>query len=195
MLKVIAHHPSPITHHPVGYAVCKGVAGWLFLATLVLLIAGCGFHLRGSQGDFAALPPVLVKGDGAAGAELKRALRSGGTSVVEDAAQARLVVTIVNERRDRRASAVGSAGRVQEYELNYVVRFRVNDPAGAELSPEQSVAVQRVYSFDSTDVNAKSNEEDDLYRGMVFDVVRQILIRVQAINSTLHDPGAAGTAP
>lgn len=165
------------------------------LAMLILLAAGCGFHLRGSQGDLAALPPVLVKGDGAAAAEIRRALRGGGTPVVEDAAQARLVVTVVNERRDRRASAVGSTGRVQEYELNYTVRFRVDDPAGAELAPEQSVTVRRSYAFDSTDVNAKSNEEADLYRDMVFDAVRQILVRLQAIDSSPREPAPAGTAP
>lgn len=164
------------------------------LAVLILLAAGCGFHLRGSQGDFAALPPVMVKGDGAAAAELRRALRSAETPVVEDASQARLIVTIVNERRERRASAVGTTGRVQEYELNYTVRFRVDDPAGAELAPEQSVTVQRSYSFDGTDVNAKSNEEDGLYRDMVFDTVRQILIRLQAINAGLRESGPIETA-
>jgi LPS-assembly lipoprotein len=165
------------------------------LAALMLLAAGCGFHLRGSQGDFAALPPVLVKGDGAAATELRRALLSAETPVVDDAAQARLVVTIVDERRERRASAVGTTGRVQEYELNYTARFRVDDPAGTALASEQSVTVQRSYSFDGTDVNAKSNEEDGLYRDMVFDTVRQILIRLQAINASLQQPVPAGTAP
>lgn len=175
--------------------MCKGGTGWLLLAALVLLMTGCGFHLRGSQGDFAALPPVLVRGDGAAATELKRALRGGETPVVEEVAQASLVVTIVDERRERRASAVGVTGRVQEYELNYVVRFRVDDPAGAALAPVQSIAVQRSYSFDGTDVNAKANEEDDLYRDMVYDAVRQILIRLQAIQASRQAPDAAGEAP
>ncbi len=175
---------------PDGRWIAQGL-----LAALVLLAAGCGFHLRGSQGDFAALPPVMVKGEGAAMAELRRALLSAETPVVEDASQARLVVIIVDERRERRASAVGTTGRVQEYELNYTVRFRVDDPAGAALAPEQSVTVQRSYSFDSTDVNAKSNEEDGLYRDMVFDTVRQILIRLQAINASLQQPAPVGVAP
>lgn len=195
MKNMVAHHPSPITHHPLEYAVHETGTGWLLLAALVLLLAGCGFHLRGSQGDFAALPPVLVQGDGAAATELRRALRGGETPVVEEVAQAGLVVTIIDERRARRASAVGVTGRVQEYELNYVVRFRIDDPSGAALAPEQSVAVQRSYSFDGTDVNAKSNEEDDLYRDMVYDVVRQILIRLQAVNASPQAAEAAGAAP
>ncbi|MGE0371208.1 MAG: LPS assembly lipoprotein LptE [Gammaproteobacteria bacterium] len=173
----------------------RWIAQGLLAALFLLSAGGCGFHLRGSLGELEALPPVLVRGDGDAAAELTRALRSAGSPVVEDAAQARLVVTIVDARRDRRASAVGTTGRVQEYELHYAVRFRVDDPAGANLAPEQTVAVQRSYAFDGTDVNAKSNEEADLYRDMEFDAMRQILMRLQAIHPDAPAPDGAGAAP
>jgi LPS-assembly lipoprotein len=173
----------------------RWIAQGLLAALFLLSAGGCGFHLRGSHGELAALPPVLVRGDSDAAAELTRALRSGGTPVVGDASQARLIVTIIDARRDRRASAVGTTGRAQEYELNYAVRFRVDDPAGVSLAPEQSVAVQRSYAFDGTDVNAKSNEEADLYRDMEYDVMRQVLMRLQAIRPDAPGPVDAGAAP
>lgn len=163
----------------------------MLLAALVLLLAGCGFHLRGSQGELQALPPVLVRGSGAVAADVQRALRSGGTQVVSEAADAQMIVILADLRRDRRTSAVGSSGRVQEYELHASVRFRVEDPAGASLAPEQTVSAVRSYSYDGTDVNAKANEEDNLYEDMRFDLVRQILMRLQAI----RPPAPADTGP
>lgn len=158
-----------------------------------ILLAGCGFHLRGSLGELEGLPPVLVRGDDALARELQRALRNAGTPVVGDAAAAQLVVFLGDMRRDRRASAVGGAGRVQEYELHASARFRVEDSAGTSLAPEQVVSAVRSYSFDGTDVNAKSNEEDSLYEDMRYDLARQILLRLQAIRPAA--PAGLGAAP
>lgn len=175
----------------------RGGMRYAALAALALLLAGCGFHLRGSLGELAALPPVFVRGDGALARELQRALRDGGTQVVASAATAGLVVILGDVRRERRASAVGSTGRAKEYELHSTVRFRVEDPAGASLSPEQVVSVQRSYSDDGTDVNAKSNEENNLYDDMRYDIVRQIVLRLQAIHpaAPAAAPAAAEPAP
>jgi LPS-assembly lipoprotein len=195
MIKVVVHHPSPITRHRTGHAACKGAAWWLLVTTLALLVAGCGFHLRGSLGELEALPPMLVRGSGSLATELQRALRSGGTPVVSDPALARLIVTLTDIRRDRRVSAVGSTGKVEEFELNYSTRFRVDDPAGNNLAPEQVVSVIRSYTFDETDVNAKSNEEANLYEDMQFDMVRQILLRLQAISTSISEIPAPESAP
>lgn len=161
----------------------------MLLAALALLVAGCGFHLRGSQGELAALPPVLVRGEGALTREVVRALRDGGSPVVEDVADARMVVTIGDVRRQRRASAVNTAGRAQEYELFASVRFRIEDPAGGSLAPEQVVSASRSFTYSSTEVNAKANEEANLYEDMQYDLVRQILMRIQAIRPP--EPAAA----
>jgi LPS-assembly lipoprotein len=181
MIKVVARHPPPVTLHRIGHAALKGEAWWALLTALVLLTAGCGFHLRGSLGELEALPPVMVRGEGALPGELQRALRNGGTPVVSEASEAQMIVILSDVRRSRRASAVGSTGRAQEYELHASVRFRVEDPAGASLTPEQAVAVSRSFTYSSTDVNAKANEEQNLYEDMQFDMVRQILLRIQAV--------------
>lgn len=161
----------------------------MLLAALVMLTAGCGFHLRGSQGELAALPPVLVRGEGVLARQVQRALRDGGTPVVEDVSAARMVVKIGDVRRERRASAVNAAGRAQEYELFSSVRFRIEDPAGASLVPEQDVSTSRSFTYSSTEVNAMTSEEDNLYEDMQYDLVRQILMRVQAARPP--EPAAA----
>jgi LPS-assembly lipoprotein len=162
----------------------------------LILLAGCGFHLRGS-GDVQPLPAIQVHGEGPLTAELERTLRSQGTPVVDTAAQAQWIVTLLDARRERRTAAVGRTGRVQEYELHSSVRLRIDDAAGKSLAPVQTIAVERSYSYDGTDVNAKSNEEATLYQDMQFDLVRQILMRLQAIHpaaadnpSTVPDPAA-----
>lgn len=179
--EAVIPHPSPIARRPAGRGACGAGSCLALLAVLALMASGCGFHLRGSLGQTEALPPILLRGSGPEVAELERSLRSGGASVVTDPAQAQMIVAVTNAQRDRRVSAVGGTGRVQEYELHYSIRFRVDAPDGRSLAPEQVVSTMRDFSFDETDVNAKSNEERNLYEDMRFDLVRQILMRVQAV--------------
>jgi LPS-assembly lipoprotein len=168
--------------------------GRLGIGLALLLLAGCGFHLRGS-GDVRPLPAIQVRGGGPLAAELERTLRSQGTPVVDVASQAQWVVSLADIRRERRTAAVGRTGRVQEYELHYSVRLEVADAAGKGLAPSQTISVERSYSYDGTDVNAKSNEEATLYQDMQFDLVRQILMRLQAIHPPAADSPAATDNP
>jgi LPS-assembly lipoprotein len=165
----------------------------MWYGLLTLLVSGCGFHLRGSLGELEAMPPVLVRGSGSLAAEVQRTLRNGGTPVVSEPADAHMIVILSDVRRSRRASAVGNTGRAQEYELHASVRLRVEDPAGASLAPEQTVSAVRSFTYSSTDVNAKTNEEENLYEDMEFDLVRQILLRVQAVRPP--EPAVAEPAP
>jgi LPS-assembly lipoprotein len=168
--------------------------GWPGVGLALVLLAGCGFHLRGS-GDVRPLPAIQVGGGGPLAAALERTLRSQGTPVVDTASQAQWIVNLANIRRERRTAAVGRTGRVQEYELHYSVRLEVADAAGKALAPSQTISVERSYSYDGTDVNAKSNEEATLYQDMQFDIVRQILMRLQAIQPPAADSPAAADNP
>lgn len=156
----------------------------LLLATcyLSLMSTGCGFRLRGSLGEIESLPPTYVRGDGAGQAltALREALRTGGVTVVSDPARAEMIVTVTRESRDRRVLSVGTTGSVQEYELHYALHFRVDDSAGDPILTDQAVSVLRDFSFDETEVVAKTNEQEELFRSMRQEAVIQVLRRLQA---------------
>ena len=147
-------------------------------------MAGCGFRLRGSLGEIESLPPVYVRGDATnpAVSELREALRTGGTTLASDPAQAEMIVTVSGVSRDRRVLSVGASGRVQEYELYYALHFRVENAAGEPVLADQTVSILRDFSFDETEVIAKGNEEEELFRNMRREAVVQVLRRLQTIS-------------
>jgi len=147
---------------------------------LALLLAACGFQLRGT----AALPfDTLYMPSTAAGIalDLKRNIQSGTrTKVVDDPKQAQAVLEFVQELREKSILSLASTGRVREYQLRYRVAFRVHDGKGGEFLPMSAVQLTRDISFNDTEVLAKETEEQQLYRDMQFDMVQQIMRRLAA---------------
>lgn len=156
-------------------------------ALLALLLASCGFQLRGA----ADLPFDTLYLPGATSGialELKRNIQSGSaTRVVDDpqAAQARLEFS--EETRSKEILALSSAGRVREYRLVYRVGFRVGDGKGNDFVPPSTVTLTRDITYDDAVALAKETEEQQLFRDMQADMVQQIMRRVSAVRV----PGAA----
>lgn len=151
---------------------------------LVIVLAGCGFHLRGSGG--ATLPfntvHVALPDNSALGAELKRHIRArSGTTVTTDPKAAQAVLDVPLESREKQVLSLNSQGRVREYALLYKVVFRVRDAAGKELLPPAEIVLKREVSFNEAQVIAKEHEEEMLYREMQSDLVQQVLRRLSAL--------------
>jgi LPS-assembly lipoprotein len=146
---------------------------------LVLLLAGCGFQLRGS----AALPfeSVYIEGAGSEmGVELTRAIRPTQTRVVETPEEAQAIVQIASQGREKRILSLSAAGRVNEFHLFYRVGFRVRDQAGKDIMPLQQIELRREITFNDSQTLAKESEGSLLYRDMQTDAVQQILRRLAA---------------
>ncbi len=159
-----------------------GVAGLCALLLVMVALEGCGFRLRGSLGEFESMPPTHVRGQDPAVFDLRQFLRSGGTEIVDEPAAAGLIVTVADVARSRRVLAVGTRGRVQEYELVYQIRFHAEDRGGRRLLNDQVVTQTRNFDFDEADVIAKSNEEEFLFRDMQRNAVMQIMRLLQALD-------------
>ena len=154
----------------------------MMLALALAVLAGCGFHLRGSQGEFESIPPVFVRGGDPAALELRQMLRMAGSTVAETPAQAGLIVAVTDVRRERRVLSVGTRGRVQEYQLLYQLDWHGEDREGRQIVAAETISQSRSFSFDETDVIAKSNEEGFLFRDMQRNAVMQIMRRLQVVD-------------
>ncbi len=146
---------------------------------LVLLLAGCGFQLRGS----ATLPfdSLHIAGAGPEmGVELERAIRTTQTRVVDTPEEARGILQILSQEREKQILTLSAAGRVSEYRLLYRVAFRVHDGAGKNLLAPQRMELRRELTFDPSQTLSKESEESLLYRDMQTDAVQQILRRLAA---------------
>jgi LPS-assembly lipoprotein len=143
-----------------------------------LLLAACGFQLRGA----AALPFETLYMPGTSGGialDLRRSIQSGTrTTLLDDAKRAEAVLEFLQEVREKQILSLSATGRVREFQLRYRVVFRVHDGKGGEFLPASTVQLTREVTFNDTDVLAKETEEQLLYRDMQFDMVQQIMRRL-----------------
>ncbi len=150
---------------------------------LLLILQGCGFHLRGSQSIDLTLPILFVTGSSELQREVERALKGSGATLAASDAEAEAVLRLLDESRDRRVLSVNSSGKVSEYALRYSIRFTVTDRAGGALLVPQEVSLTRDFVFDQEAVLAKGDEEARLFETMRREAIQSLLRRLQQLNT------------
>jgi len=147
---------------------------------LALLLAGCGFRLRGT----AEVPFETLYVPGATSGialDLKRNIQAGTKArVVDDPSKADAVLQFTEETRQKEILSLTGTGRVREFQLRYRVAFRVHDGKGAEYVPPNTIQLTRDVTFNDAEILAKEQEEQLLFRDMQIDMVQQILRRLAA---------------
>ncbi len=165
----------------------------LIALLLTVMLAGCGFHLRGAGS--ANLPyktmHIALPETAEVRIWLERYIKaSGNTEVIEDGKVAEAIFQQLEDNRQKSILSVNAQGRVREYRLQMTYRFRIVDGKGQELIAPNTVALSRDISFDDSNVLAKDIEESLLWRDMNNDLVNQIMRRLSLIK-----PKAPSQAP
>lgn len=145
---------------------------------LVLALGACGFQLRGT----AQLPfkTVTVPGISQLAIDLQRNIVASTTAkVVPRDKNPEAILDILGEVREKVILSLNTQGRVREFQLRYLVSYRVHDGKGSEYIPGSTIVLRRDITFNDQ-VLAKEAEEALLYREMQTDMVQQILRRLQA---------------
>ncbi len=150
------------------------------LLAATLLVAACGFQLRG----VAELPFESIYVQAAPRSllaqQIKRAVRSGSsTRVAEKPGEAEVILQIINELQERQILSLTGGGRVAEYELRYRVLFRLTDGKKREHIPASEILLRRDFSYRDDSALSKEGEEALLYRNMRDDAVQQLVRRLQ----------------
>lgn len=159
------------------------------LLVTCLLLASCGFQLRGVSSitlppELATLrvtmsggryPPLLV--------EMRNALLAlGGVHLTDDVLADVPVLQLHGENSENQVLAIDSSGRISAYLINFRVTFLLTGADGKLLLPEQSVKLQREYSFDRLNVIATEKQSEFLQNEMRRDAAQQILRRLARVN-------------
>lgn len=170
-----------------------------FLAVLLLglVTAACGFQLRGQtrlpfETLYIAIPDISPLGT-----ELKRNIIAGThTKLAPDRAGAQAILDVTSEERGKTILSLDTGGRVREFQLRYVLAFRVHDAKGRDYLPRSEIRITRDISFNDAQVLAKESEELLLFRDMQGDMVQQILRRLAAAPAEpiAFDPAATDDA-
>ena len=146
----------------------------------IVVLAGCGFHLRGAaQLPFSTLY-VQVASTSPLGQEIRRNLRASNARLVASPADAQATLVILSELREKQILSLGGQGRVREYQLRYRIGYQLTDGKATTLIAPTEILLKRDISFNDSDVLAKEAEELLLYRDMQSDAVNQLVRRLQA---------------
>jgi LPS-assembly lipoprotein len=156
-----------------------------------LLIAGCGFQLRGA----ATLPFESLYVQAPVGSQFaqqfKRVVAAGSsTKIIDDPKTAEATLILVGEIREKIILSLSGSGRVSEYQLRYRMTYRMVNKATAEILPSTEIALKRDFSFNDQDTLSKESEEALLFRDMQNDAVQQLLRRLQVVKLTPPPPTA-----
>jgi LPS-assembly lipoprotein len=156
---------------------------WFVLGgtALLLVLAGCGFQLRGAYNVPFASVFVAAPGTSQIAAKLRRELTNSPTRLVTAAKDAEAQLNITMERRDRIILSLSGAGRVREYQLKLTVQYQLVESKGAVAIPTSEILLQRILTYDDSQIIAKQQEEALLYQDMETDAMQQILRRMTAI--------------
>lgn len=149
----------------------------------VLLLAGCGFHVRGNYQLPDTIGAVFIDVPGYdydLRHRLQQALTSRGVTLVEDAAAADSVLQITNPRFATRVLSVGTDARVREHELRYTLGFQLRRRDGEFLVPPQSVELLRDVTYDETNILGSQSEQSAGRLELQDQAVRQIVRRLAA---------------
>lgn len=157
----------------------------LLLASLLCAaLTGCGFHLRGMQ----TLPfdTIAIPGTTPLRVEIKRAVEAGSNAVLTDRADADAVLEIAREVTEKVILSLSTKGRVREYQLRYLVNYRVVRTQGGLFVPPTTVVLTRDITFND-EILAKEAEEAQLYAEMRSDFVQQLMRRLAAARPILPE--------
>ena len=152
------------------------------LGAAPLLVAGCGFKLRGArqmpfESIHLGMSPYLELT-----AAIRRQLRANGDTVITHKAEdAQVRLEVLADRKEKVILALNTQGKVREYQLRHRFIFRLVDvKSGQEALPNSEIFLYRDLAFDDTQLLAKEQEEILLYRDMQNDLVQQLLRRLAA---------------
>lgn len=150
-------------------------------ASVAMLLASCGFHLRGEYNVPFASVMVAAPGTSQVADRIKRELTNSPTRLAATAGEAEAQLSVMSERRDRIILSLSGAGRVREYQLKLTVQYRLVDNKGGVAIPTSEIQLQRILTYDDSQIIAKQLEEAQLFRDMEQDAAGQILRRMTAI--------------
>lgn len=157
----------------------------LTLLALGVMVAGCGFQLRGAPPVSPALQPLAVDCADNVPGQLCNSVREQlelGRIELKPADEADFVLKIGNFRQQRRASAITLRAAAAEYTLRHTVNIEVITADNIPLIEPADLSSSETYRYDESNVLAKQREEEALREQLHNRLAQQIIFRLAPIN-------------
>jgi LPS-assembly lipoprotein len=112
--------------------------------------------------------------------DLRAALQSADVDVVDSMADATAIFRISFDQTDQRVLSVSARNVPTEYEVYYTIEYAI-DGVDKNLLATQTRTLTRDYTYDSTLVLGKAQEEELLRQAIVDDLVRIVLKQISSL--------------
>lgn len=155
----------------------------LFISVIMLLtlaLAACGFQLRGTA-DLAFKNVYIQGGKLSINRDLERTLKTNGVQIAAKSEDAELLLEMVSESNQKRIMSLSGGGLVREFELIYLLNFRIREASNPIWGPVQTIRNRRDFSYNDNALLGKVEEEERLNADMRQDAIREILRRLTAV--------------
>lgn len=150
---------------------------------LVLLLAGCGFHLQGRQPLPAAFAYTYIDTRDEQTdfvQDLRKALIASGAKVIRTKGSSGAAIQVHEDELTERILSVSARNIPTEYELTYRVEFSVA-AEGRTLIEREEISATRDISFNEAQLLAKEREEEILREALARDLVALVMRRLAAL--------------
>lgn len=157
----------------------------VFVLVLILALAGCGWHLRGSMPGMPSLDGVAVSvesvfGDGDLPSELRRQIGRTGAVVVPPRAGVP-AMRLLDEQVERRRVSGARGAAEQEFDLDYTVTWELIGADGQRLAGPVRLEQTRSLIIERDDLLGSEGREDLLIEDLRRDIVFQLVERLQVL--------------
>ena len=147
---------------------------------MLLMIASCGFHMRG-------MTEISFKTISLEGKELsftknlKKVLNSNKIAIVLPSENPELRVELIGEESEKRILSLSGQGLVREYEIFYRVRYRIKTLDSDIWSQENILETRRDFTFSDSNLIGKEEEERQLNESMRNEAISSLFNQIQLI--------------
>lgn len=146
---------------------------------IALALSSCGFQLRGAA-DLAFKNLYVQGGKLSISKDLTRLLQTNGVQVVDKAEDAELLLELLSENNQKRIQSLSGGGLIREFELIYLLNFRIREAGSPTWGPVQTIRGRRDFSYSDNALLGKAEEEARLNSDMRNDAMRELLRRLTA---------------
>lgn len=146
-----------------------------------LVLSACGFQLRGVA-DLHFKNLYIQGGQLSLVQDLERQLKANGVTIVQNSEDAEVMLELMSENNLKRIMSLSGGGLVREFELSYVLNYRIRDASNPLWGPVQTIRGRRDVSYNDNVLLGKAEEEVRLYQDMRYDAVRVLLNRLTSFN-------------
>ena len=161
----------------------NAISRTLWISLLIIVLTGCGFHLRGALPTLTMDNPIYIAGvdkNSDLYRELARQLRGAKSVVTETRSLAKSVLTISEYRSRERQLTLNSSNQAVEYELEESFNFSVQ--TSRTTIESRPLKVTRVLGRTESETLAREREEREMCVNMRHDLVNQLMYQLARIN-------------